>query len=186
MTDKIYTFIKNVVSTRPIISNTSNKVTKIDKKEYEYDKVTVKNNKNNINNSVTEPVQDDLSNSIFIFMQTSELIQKELYNDTMPGSVFSKQQSIEGVHLLDSLDVVIPHIDIPTQKNNIEDNIDIVDANLKKIDQELRRAIKYKNDKITNIVGVSVGAIVGSFFGTFGSISCVIVGLLSTTIYNNV
>lgn len=70
--------------------------------------------------------------------------------------------------------------------DHIEQNIDSTFTNIVSSDQKIHKAIKYKRNGMINVLGVTTGALSGSFFGPIGAVSGALVGLGSTIIYNHV
>lgn len=70
------------------------------------------------------------------------------------------------------------------QFDTLESNIDNTEQTMKEADKEINKAIKYKKDGRNNVIGVTTGAIAGSFFGPIGAASGAAIGLVGTSVYN--
>lgn len=66
----------------------------------------------------------------------------------------------------------------------IDNNVDETDNNIIKSEKELKLAMRYKNDGIINVVGVTSGALTGSIFGPVGAVVGATIGLSSALIIN--
>lgn len=66
----------------------------------------------------------------------------------------------------------------------IDKSVDNTVHNIKRGNKELDKALKYKNDGIINVVGVTTGALCGSFFGPPGAVVGAGVGLVATITIN--
>lgn len=66
----------------------------------------------------------------------------------------------------------------------IDNNVDETDNNIIKSEKELKLAMRYKNDGIINVVGVTGGALTGSIFGPAGAVVGATIGLSSALIIN--
>lgn len=70
------------------------------------------------------------------------------------------------------------------QFDTLESNIDNTEQTMKDADKEINKSIKYKKDGRNNVIGVTTGAIAGSFFGPIGVASGAAIGFVGTSVYN--
>jgi hypothetical protein len=71
-----------------------------------------------------------------------------------------------------------------TQLSAIESNVENTHHTIHAADLEIKKAIQYKNNAQHHMIGMTTGAITGSFFGPVGAIIGAGIGLSSSTLYN--
>lgn len=136
---------------------------------------TVESKRNNDSESAlgTTPVSTDQ-------VQAVEIVYNDREQEQELEQVLQTVQDIKDIGLdMAELLTLQDH-----QFDTLESNIDNTEQTIKEADKEINKAIKYKKDGRNNVIGVTTGAIAGSFFGPIGAASGAAIGLVGTSVYN--
>lgn len=140
---------------------------------------------NNIDINNNEPIEvenleqkQDYENINLKFIGTYDIHLQE--QDEQLDNILKDVKEIKEISI-DMSDILLKQ---DNSLNTIELNTDNTNNNMKKADNEINKAIKYKKDGQINVVGVTTGAIVGSFFGPIGATVGAGIGLIGSATVN--
>lgn len=210
--DKLSVFIKNIGSSFPYVFTPSNRTIDEavcddvpDTNKIETNSLSTTKSNKSVRVNLMGDSSDDKGNfphiigtqgtlktgRIFGREQQIEIEEVQLHDSSI-GTIQVSDKEFDQL-LRDVQDIKEMSIDMAdilgdqqTNIDKIEENIDNADTHLKQSNKELQQALKYKKDGIHNVLGVTAGAIAGSFLGPIGAAGGALVGLSSTALYNHI